>query len=165
MMLLPVEIQLRLEEIRAEVEQGGAELVEILYRRASQRGILTFLVDKPQGITLEECAAINQWLGAYFDRLAEIAPSDAGFLQGSYYLEVNSPGLDRPLKTPKDFQRVLGQPLRVQMRDTRGGISAVTGRLLGLSETGIELELGGGARRSFGFEEVFKATREITWKK
>ena len=165
MTTLPLAIEARLEELRDQVEQNGAELVEVLYRRANQRSILTFLVDKPGGISLEECAELNRSLGSYFDRLAETKPGDAGFLQGAYFLEVNSPGLDRPLKTPKDFQRVLGQTLRVQIRDARGIVSTVIGKLTGLTEIAIELDLATGVRRSVGLEEIFKVTREITWKK
>ena len=171
MTALPLEIESRIEEIRAEIGQNGAELVEVIYRRANQRSILTFLVDKEGGVTLEECAALNQRLGSFFDRLAEIAPGDAGFLQGAYFLEVNSPGLDRPLKTSRDFQRVLGKTLRVQSRppvrqagDSRGTVDAVVGKLTGLSGTGIELEVGD-AKRSISFEEILKATREVEWKK
>ena len=171
MMTLPLEIESRLGEIRAQIGENGAELVEVFYRRANQRSILTFLVDKAGGITLEECAALNQHLGGYFDRLAEIASGDAGFLQGAYFLEVNSPGLDRPLKTSEDFQRVMGKTLRVQTRlpagqagDVRGAADAVVGKLTGLSGTGIELEVGV-TKRSIGFEEIFKAMREVEWKK
>ena len=163
-MSIPVEIEKRLAELEAQIARSGAELVEILYRRSGQRSVLTFLVDKKGGITLEECAEVNRRLGAYFDQLAEIGPLEAGFLQGSYFLEVNSPGLDRPLKTPKDFQRVLGETLRVQTRDERGTVHTLIGRLTGLTELGIEIENGPGAAHSLGFDGIFRATRDVSLK-
>ena len=163
-MVLPIEIETRMDEIRSEVERGGAELVEVLFRRAGQKSFLTFLVDKKGGITLEECAEVNRRLGAYFDRLEENGSGAPAFLQGTYFLEVNSPGLDRHLKTPADFERVAGEMLRVQTRDERGTVTTTVGRLAGLTEVGIELEAGG-VRRSFRFDEVFKATREVSLKK
>ena len=163
-MTLPIEIEKRLEELRAEIGLNGAELVEVLYRRSGQRSILTFLVDKKGGITLEECAEVNRRLGAYFDRLSEIAAGDIGFLQGSYFLEVNSPGLDRLLKTPKDFQRVLGEMVRVQTRDERGTVDTLIGRLTELTELGIEIENGSGAKHALRFDGIFKATRDVSLK-
>ena len=162
-MSLPLEIETRLPDIRAQIEQDGAELVEVLYRRAGQRSVLTFLVDKEGGITLDECALVNQRLGVYFDRLADGGQA-IGCLQGSYFLEVNSPGLDRPFKTPQDFKRAVGQWLCVQIRDMRGTITTVLGRLTGTTELGIELE-GNQDRRTVRFDEIFKATRDVAWKK
>ena len=161
---LPAEIEHRLEDIRSEIEQTGTTLVEVLYRRANQRSILTFLVDKTGGISLDECAALNQRLGAYFDRLAEIDPLDAGFLQGAYFLEVNSPGLDRPIKAEGDFQRALGQTLRLRVRDEQGSVRDVVGKLTGLTEVTIELEVAGQAA-PFKKSDILKANREVTWKK
>ena len=164
-MALPIEIEKRLEELQAEIGQNGAELVEVLYRRSGQRSVLTFLVDKKGGITLEECAEVNRRLGAYFDRLSELGPGDIGFLQGSYFLEVNSPGLDRLLKTPKDFERALGETLRVQVRDERGTVTALIGKLTGSTEMGIEIENGDGSKHRLRYDGIFRATREVRMKK
>ena len=163
-MSLPMEIESRMEGIRSEIERGGAELVDVLYRRANQRAFLTFLVDKAGGINLEECAEINRHLGEYFDRLSEGGGEGIGFLHGSYFLEVSSPGLDRPLKTPKDLKRVLGQMLRVQVRDTRGTVNTVTGKLVALTEVSIELENRAG-KQVVLLDGILKATREVNWKK
>ena len=159
-MTLPVEIQARMEELRAEIEGAGAELVELLFRRADQRSILTFLVDKAGGITLEECAKLNQKLGAFFDRLSDAGQAEGAFFQGRYLLEVSSPGLDRPLRTPKDFERAMGLMLRVT--SPNGG--PFTGKLGAVTDSGIELEEKNGTRRVIAFGDISKATREIAWK-
>ena len=111
--------------IRSEAELDGVELIEVQYRRAGNRSILTFVVDKAAGVTLDDCADVNKRIGNYLDRETEGDPASpagrgpAGFLQGSYFLEVNSPGLDRPLRTPKDFERVKGQSVRVAWKTVR----------------------------------------------
>ena len=85
--------------------QMGAELVELklhTYRRKSQ---LQFLVDKPGGITIDECARLNQAIGHKLD--------EQGLMNDSYILEVSSPGLDRPLVRTRDFQRHIGELAKV----------------------------------------------------
>ena len=159
-MTLPVEIQARMGELRAEIEGAGAELIDVLYHRYNQRSILTFLVDRAGGITLEDCARLNQKLGAFFDRVADTGQGEGAFFQGRYLLEVSSPGLDRPLRTPKDFARVLDQTLRVHHPN-----GAVIGKLKAVTESGIELEGTGGARHEIPFGDIAKATREIGWKR
>lgn len=153
-----------MDEIRAQIEGFGAELVEVLFRRANQRNILTFLVDKTGGITLEDCAKLNQKLGVFFDRLAETGDSDGAFFQGRYMLEVSSPGLDRPLKTPRDFGRAMGQRLRVQYRGGEFSRLTLLGKLSAVTEIGVELEGNDGMSHAISFEDIATATREISWK-
>ena len=149
-MTLPVEIQARMDEIHAEIEGAGAELIELHFRRVDQRSILTFLVDKAGGISLEDCAKLNQRLGAFF--------------QGRYLLEVSSPGLDRPLKTPKDFGRAVNDWIRVTCQNGAASQGPVIGKLSAVTESGIELEGKDGVRRQVSFGDIAKATREISWK-
>src|SRR3990167_9523060 len=78
--------------------EQGVELVELMYRREGRGMVLRFLVHTPGGITLDRCAALNRALS---DRL-----DAGGFLDEPYLLEVASPGLDRPLSTRRDFERV-----------------------------------------------------------
>lgn len=164
-MSLPLEIESRLKEIEAQIEQGGAELVEAQYRRTGHRGVLTFLVDKKGGISLEECAELNRRLGHFFDQMTEQAAEGAGFLTGSYFLEVCSPGLDRPLKAVKDFRRVVGEQLRVQTRDERGTVTTSLLRLNGVDDAGVELQSADGAIRRLAYGEIFKATRDTGLRK
>ena len=164
-MTLPVEIQARMDEIRTEIEGAGAELIDLLFRKADQRSILTFLVDKTGGITLEECAKLNQRLGAFFDRVAETGQTDGAFFQGRYLLEVSSPGLDRPLRTQKDFGRAVNEMMRVTCQNGAASHGPVVGKLSAVTELGIELEGKDGVRRTIPFGDIAKAVREIGWKR
>ena len=144
--------------MRAEVEQAGIELLEVQFRRAGSRGILTLTVDKLGGVTLDECAAENRRLGEFLDRESEL---DADFLKGSYFLEVNSPGLDRPLKSPRDFERVRGDKVQVAWKTPEGAGLVTIGRLAGMDDRGIDLETKAGQNIKILFESMTKATREI----
>ena len=158
-MSLPIEIESRMQAIRSEVEQGGVELVDVEYRRAGNRSVLTFIVDKAGGVTLDDCADVNRRVGHYLDRETETA-GPAGFLQGAYFLEVNSPGLDRPLRTPKDFERVKGSAVRVAWKTEFGAGLVALGRLLAVDADGIEVEDKQGKTTRIPFDAVTKASRD-----
>ncbi len=157
--MLPFEIESRMAAIRSEAEQDGVELIEAQYRRAGNRSILTFIVDKAGGVTLDDCADVNRRIGNYLDRETEGA-GPAGFLQGSYFLEVNSPGLDRPLRTPKDFERVKGQPVRVAWRTEFGAGLVAQGRLLSVDGEALEVEEKQGKTTRIPFDAITKASRD-----
>ena len=158
-MTLPFEITSRMEAIRSEAEQGGVELVDVQYRRAGNRSVLTFVVDKTGGVTLDDCAEVNRRLGHYLD--SEATPAGTtGFLQGSYFLEVNSPGLDRPLRTPKDFERAKGGAIRVAWKTEAGAGLVALGRLLVVDAEGIDVEDKQGRTTRIPFDAVTKASRD-----
>lgn len=120
------------ELIRPLLEQKGVELVELTYRQEGRRMILRFLVDKEQGITLEECTALNEDISMVLDRDDTIATS--------YILEVSSPGLDRPLVTKRDFERVMGKKMEVFLKNHLHHKLSYTGKLKGVKEDAIVLE-------------------------
>lgn len=88
---------------------AGAELVELTLKRRGRTQVVEILVDKEAGgITVGECSAINREI---FKRCDE-----SQILGEDFQVEVSSPGLDRPLKTSKDFSRKMGQLIRVHLR-------------------------------------------------
>jgi ribosome maturation factor RimP len=90
------------------LQQMEVDLVEFKIHPRGKSISIDVLVDKPQGgITLEECAHVNRFLA---DQLENIPLTEK-----DYTIEVSSPGLDRPLKTMKDFKRVVGQPVRFHL--------------------------------------------------
>ena len=162
-MSLPVEIESRKDAIIGVLREYGAELVEILFRRAGARSIVTFIVDKEGGVSLEDCAQINRKLGLFFDALAEDTLSNsAGIFAGPYFLEVNSPGLDRPLKTEKDFLKVKDRVIKLVYRAEDGRVLDEIGTVKEVEGSSFRL-----ARRrdnreiTVAIESVIKAVREI----
>ncbi len=99
--------------IQKVLEEERVELVEVNLFRQGRRLLLRLLVDQPGGVSLDDCARVNKRLGDLLD--------ESNLIQESYFLEVNSPGMDRPLKTARDFERVLGKIIRVHLTEPYQG--------------------------------------------
>ena len=169
MSVLPIEIEQRREDITTEIENFGAQLLEINFRKAGYKSILTFVVDKVGGITLQDCVEINHRLSEFFDRLTEgdNGAQAADFLRGSYMLEVNSPGLDRPLTNAADFLRAVGQTVRVIVRESSGKTLERTGVVMGIDAGEVRLAVAGQrAQEMVGvpLSSIVRAVREIRFK-
>lgn len=109
----------------------GYELVEL--ERSAKGGLLRVFIDKPGGITVEDCALVSNHLGRVFT------------VENVNYerLEVSSPGLDRPLRTARDFARFAGQKARLKLRVPVDGQRNFVG-VLRDAETGkVGLEIDG----------------------
>ena len=156
-MSLPVEVESSRERIVEEIAKLGAELLEIQFRRVGQKSTITFVVDKPGGITLDDCVVVNRALSRLFDEMTEL-------IQGSYYLEVNSPGLDRPLKNQKDFARSLGKKVKAVWRVDSGRTETATGEVLSADETSVRIVDEKG-EKTIAYAQLVKATKEISFKR
>jgi ribosome maturation factor RimP len=86
--------------------QEGLELIDVEMAGAGGRQILRLFIDKAGGVSLDDCTAVS--------RVVSTALDVEDPIQGAYDLEVSSPGLDRPLKTPEHFQKCLGSKVRVR---------------------------------------------------
>lgn len=154
--MLPIEIEDKRSELAAQVEKLGAELLEIRFRRSGAKSTLTFIVDKTGGVTLEDCAQINRRLGDFFGGQDIIA--------GSYYLEVSSPGLDRPLKSPRDFVRAMGQKVRITAKDESGKIRTWSGEVEAVEEGAVSIRSSQEGLLKLKLDSIVKAVREIRFK-
>jgi ribosome maturation factor RimP len=106
------------EELAAVAEAQGCELLNTEYRS----GTLRLILDRAEGVRLEDCEAVSKQASVLLDV--------AGFGSGRYTLEVSSPGLDRQLYGPRDYERFLGRRVRVKYVDPEDGRRAtVVGRL------------------------------------
>ena len=92
-----------LEPILADME---FELVDVEYVKEAGTWYLRSYIDKPGGITVDDCEAVSR---QFSDRLDQ-----EDFIEDSYIMEVSSPGLDRPLKKDKDFERNLGREVEIR---------------------------------------------------
>ena len=88
------------------VEANGFELVDVEYVKEARNWYLRGYIDKPGGITVNDCEAVSR---AFSDKLDE-----DDFIEESYIMEISSPGLDRPLKKEKDFVRSMGKLIEVR---------------------------------------------------
>src|SRR5579864_1590293 len=87
----------------------GVELVEVELKGGGKARTLRITIDKPEGVTHEDCANVSREVSTILD-VEDAVPGQ------SYTLEVSSPGLDRPLKRPEDYQRFTGSRLKLTTR-------------------------------------------------
>jgi ribosome maturation factor RimP len=111
------------------LEAHGMDVVELTCRPQGGQAQIRLLVDRPGGVTLAQCAQVN--------RLLNQALEHVPLLSGGFTLEVSSPGADRPLAQPRDFERALGEELRVEFRQPAGAPRAVQGILLAVQGDAI----------------------------
>ena len=88
------------------VEAQGFELVDVEYVKEGGTWYLRGYIDKPGGITVNDCEAVSREFSEKLD--------EKDFIEDSYIMEISSPGLDRPLKKEKDYQRSLGRLIEVR---------------------------------------------------
>jgi len=104
----------QIEQLSAPVlQEHEAELVDLQYVHEHGRWVLRFFLDKGQGITLDDCATISEHLGRILDA--------SGVIVNLYSLEVSSPGLYRPLRKEKDYQRFIGERVEVTLWEPLNG--------------------------------------------
>ena len=112
----------------------GMELVHVAYRREPGGRTLRLFLDKPGGVTLDDCAGISRQLSDILDVGLEI--------EESYRMEVSSPGLKRPLSKVSDFDRFKGRTAKVRSSRPIEGQKNFTGVLDGIKEQSVALTIG-----------------------
>ena len=120
------------------IEQEGGEIVDLQWRREGHQWILRLFLDKPNGITLDDCAYFSDRVGAFLDE------KDA--IEQSYVLEISSPGLDRVIKKDKDFERFAGKPVKVRIKIAENGQRRFSGTLKGLNGDKVAVQVGADAK-------------------
>lgn len=133
----------------------GLELVEVEYRGGPNNRILRIFIDKPGSVTLADCENVSRQVGTILD-VEDVVPEH-------YTLEVSSPGLDRKLLKPQDYERFAGKKARVRLRHAIDGRSNFTGRLAGLNQGEALLDVDGGSRLRLSLDEVALARLVIEY--
>jgi ribosome maturation factor RimP len=117
----------------------GLELVELEFKREGRDWFLRLFIDKPGGVTLDDCTEVSREVSA----ILEVDDP----IESAYRLEVSSPGIDRPLRRPHDFERFSGELVKIKTRalidpDERGHRrKTFVGELLGLDGLLLRLRL------------------------
>ncbi|MBW2216892.1 MAG: ribosome maturation factor RimP [Deltaproteobacteria bacterium] len=115
------------------LDEMGFELVDIECLSQYGRWVLMIYADKEGGITLDECARVSREVGNLLD-VKDIIPNE-------YVLEVSSPGLNRPLKKEKDFERAIGKNVKIKMLAPINGRRRFTGDLKKVVQGTVYLEI------------------------
>lgn len=134
------------------VEGLGYELVGVEYHPSGRQGLLRVYIDHPDGIGVDDCARVSHQVSGVLD------VEDP--LPGEYLLEISSPGLDRPVFKPADFQRFAGERVRLRLRGLVDGRRKYRGRLLGLRGESVVIEESG-AEVAVPLAEIDRANLEL----
>ena len=141
--------------IEEVVESQGYELVEAELKGAGNNSVLRIFIDKPTGITHHDCELVSEQVGTVLD-VEDLIPS-------SYTLEVSSPGLERKLVKESDYTRFDGKLARIQTRIPLNQQKVFRGRLQGLQDGKVLLELPDGNILEIPLDVIQEARLEFDW--
>lgn len=141
-------------QLAARLEEAGFELVLAEYLAAGSRSLLRLRIDRPGGVTVEDCARVSEYLGAWLD-VVDPFP-------GPYRLEVSSPGVNRPLVRRDDFERFAGQTARITFREASGQKKTIVGVLRGLQGDQVQIMTEEGLC-GVAFSAIHKARLQYRW--
>lgn len=122
------------------------ELVDVEYVKEGGNWYLRAYIDKEGGITVDDCEVISRTLSDWLDR--------EDFIADSYTLEVSSPGLGRPLKKDKDFERSLGEDVELRLYKPRDKQKEFAGILKGYDRETVTIETEDGREEIFARQEI-----------
>ncbi|MDK2820569.1 MAG: ribosome maturation factor RimP [Clostridia bacterium] len=137
------------EMVVLDLSNMGYELVDLQYVKEGNCYILRLFIDQPTGIGLEDCEKVSKVVGEILDEKDPIP--------NSYYLEVSSPGLERPLKKEKDFIRFKGSKVKVRTFKPIEGQRNFKGLLLGYEEGQVKIQLDEGRLLGIPLEQITTA--------
>lgn len=112
--------------VTAITDEKGYEMVDVEYVKEAGQFYLRVVVDKEDGISLNECEEVSRELSPKLD--------ENDFIKENYYLEVSSPGIDRALKRDKEFVKYKGRDVEIKLYKAIDGVKQFEGELVGLDE-------------------------------
>ena len=146
----------KIEEIAQRVaDSEGMELVEVEVKGGGGSRFVRISIDKPDGVTHADCELVSQQVGTILD-VEDVVP-------GHYTLEVSSPGVERKLLKPTDYQRFQGKKIKVTLREPIEGRRNWDGTLAGFEDGVIALDAGQGKTVRFDLGQVQKANLKFEW--
>lgn len=115
------------------VNEMGLELVDIEYVKEGKDWFLRVFIDKPAGIDIEECGMVSERLSEKLDELDPITHN--------YFLEVSSPGAERPLKKKQDFEKAIGKNIFIKTFEPLNGEKQFEGVLVDFDGNIVSVEI------------------------
>jgi ribosome maturation factor RimP len=151
------DIASRIEEIAQRVAASeGLEIVEVEVKGGGAQRFVRISIDKPEGVTHGDCELVSQQVGTILD-VEDVVPG------GRYTLEVSSPGVERKLSRPRDYQRFQGKKAVIDLRDAVEGRRHWEGTLAGFENGDVSLETEPGKTLRFPIDQVQKAHLKFEW--
>lgn len=136
----------------------GLELADVVCVGQGSRSVVRVFIDKPEGVTLDDCERAHKALGPALD-VADPFPH-------AYTLEVSSPGLDRPFKRIQDYRRAIGKRVALKLREPLAGQWRLVGTLTRVTDDSVTLEVNEPPpARTVTLEQkmIGEAKRAVTW--
>ena len=127
----------------------GLELFDVQFRREGHGWVLRLVVDKEEGVTLDDCSQVSRETSDFLD-VEDI-------INHPYHLEVSSPGLERPLRTMAECQRHLGKKARIKLKEEVDSRRVVIGELVAAEQDALTVLSEEGTTYRFDWENVQKA--------
>ncbi|PHS35286.1 MAG: ribosome maturation factor RimP [Alkaliphilus sp.] len=121
------------QTVQPIVDAENIELVDVEFKKEGPSRYLRVFIDKESGISLDDCQLVSKQLSSKLDELDSI--------EESYFLEVSSPGLDRPLKKESDFTKYKGRIVELKLYKPIEGSKMIEGELIGLFDGKISIKL------------------------
>jgi ribosome maturation factor RimP len=147
-------IETRVQELAERVAiDHGLELVHVEVAGPDNKPIVRVFIDKPQGVTHDDCSEVSTHLGTILDV--------EDFIHAAYTLEVSSPGLTRGLYKRADYERFSGSNAKLKTRQPIGGQRNFRGRLLGLEGEEVIFEDRTNGRVQIPLDLITKANIEV----
>ena len=131
----------------------GVELVHAEVAGPEGHPIVRVFIDKPNGVTHEDCSEVSTQIGTVLDV--------EDFIHSAYTLEVSSPGLERGLYKPADFERFAGRPAKIKTRVAVNSQRNFRGRIVGTEHESVIFEDRTSGRMAIRFDSIAKANLEI----
>jgi len=130
------DVQQVITELATPIVEGlNYELVDVEFIKEGTNWYLRVYIDKPTGISIDDCQAVSEKMSEILDEKDPI--------EQFYYLEVSSPGLERPLKAERDFIKYKGELVEVKLFKPMDGKKIFEGELIGLIDDKIVINQGG----------------------
>lgn len=142
--------------IEPQLESMGYEVVDIEYRREPVGMVLRVYIDQPSGVRLEDCAKASNLINSLLD--------EGDIIEGSYSLEVSSPGIERRLTKVSHYERFKGQKILVKTKRSIDGRRKYKGKLTKVDDSGFSIEFEGD-KVDLSYSQVLKANLVFTGEK
>ena len=134
------------------VESERLELVDVEFKSGTSRSLLRVFIDKTGGVTLDDCENVSRQLSTLLDV--------EDLVKSAYVLEVSSPGLDRPFKTDRDYERSLGHFVRVHYSMEDESPAQIAGTLTEVTDAEVVIQCEGKLQR-ISRDRVRRAHQDI----
>jgi len=147
----------KIQQIAERVgKSAGLEIVDVQLLGGGGSRLLRIFIDKPEGVSHADCEFISQQVGTILD-VEDVVPGSR------YTLEVSSPGVERKITKPGEFERFVGQKVKIVLRQPVENQRHWVGALTSFAEGIITLEPSPGRSVQFPLDQVEKANLKFEW--